>query len=157
MTLTTISPSTDAYKPRLEEILNDIILISEIAELSVQSSNIASVIGIEKEEKMDQLPQEINASTSNESMSLGSRIQWSSVKFQGGSNLQTSSVGDDYLDEDDGTETGSHVTDCDGQTSEKSANYDSNSSRIPLKDLLDRWQEPVSKKDKVSTKANPMS
>ena len=41
---------TDAYKRRLEEILNDIILISEVAELSVESDTIATLIGIEKQD-----------------------------------------------------------------------------------------------------------
>lgn len=120
----------DAYKPRLEEILNDIIMISEVAELSVESHNIAKEIGVEKKSKQYEPPKEIKAPLT------ASSVQWSTVKFEGG--------------DDEPTETESQMTDLDGDASE-SAYYDSNSSRIPLKDLLDRWQEPDSKKDKVNS------
>ncbi|KAL3920631.1 MAG: hypothetical protein SGILL_003161 [Bacillariaceae sp.] len=123
----------DAYKPRLEEILNDIVLVSEIAELSVESYNIAKEIGVEKKAKRYEPPTEIKGPPTPSR--TGSKVQWSAIKFEDG--------------EDEPTETESQITDFDGDMSVKSAYYDSNSSRIPLKDLLDRWQEPVSKKDKT--------
>lgn len=106
-------------------------MISEVAELSVESHKIAKEIGVEKKMNTYEPPQEIRASPTMSS------VQWSTVKFQEGHG------------EDEPTETESQMTDLDGDASE-SAYYDSNSSRIPLKELLDRWQEPVSKKDKVS-------
>ncbi|KAG7359816.1 mechanosensitive ion channel [Nitzschia inconspicua] len=135
----------DAYKPRLEEILNDIILISEVADLSIESDNIASVIGVEKKERKYEPPTEIDT-PEIPTVKRGGRIRWSSVKFEDASILRSGSQSLLQGDEDN-TDTESKMTD-DGDSSEISF-YDSNSSRIPLKELLDRWQEPVSKKDKT--------
>jgi hypothetical protein len=132
----------DAYKPRLEEILNDIILISEVAELSIESENIASVIGVEKRPRKEP-PKEIQAAKNLQQRT--SKIQWSQVKFDEGSTISRTNSESAFDDESTASEAGT-----DGDVSEKFRYYDSSSSRIPIKDLLDKWEEPISKRDKVS-------
>ena len=134
--------SLDAYKPRLEEILNDIILISEVAELSVESENIASVIGVQKRPRKEP-PKEIQATKDFQQRT--SRVQWSQVKFDEGSTISRTNSESALDDESTASEAGS-----DGDASEKYRYFDSSSSRIPIKDLLDKWEEPISKRDKVS-------
>jgi hypothetical protein len=119
-----------------------------VAELSIESSNIASVIGVEKKEKRYEPPKEINTSQIK-SVNRGGRVRWSSVKFEE-SPLNRNGLHAGLLQEfEDIMEAESQMTD-DENSSESSAYDDSDSSRIPLKGLLDKWQEPVSKKDKVS-------
>jgi peptide methionine sulfoxide reductase MsrA len=118
-----------------------------VADLSIESDNIASVMGVEKKERKYEPPTEINTSEVP-SVNRGGHIRWSSVKFEDNS-LSRSGSQSLLQDHEDNTDTDSRMTD-DGDSTQTSAYYDSNSSRIPIKDLLDKWQEPVSKKDKVS-------
>jgi hypothetical protein len=117
-------------------------MISEIAELSVESDTIANVIGVEKKERTNKLPQEIKAGKDSKNRT-STQIQWSTVKFQDDPNN-----GGGTDEEEETTDMESDIG-TDGEISEKSAYYDSSSSRIAIKDLLDRWEEPVSKRDKV--------
>lgn len=113
----------------------------------MESGNIASVIGVEKKKKTYEPPAEINTGEIK-TVNRRGRIRWSSVKFESPDSRSGSQSG--LLQEhDDISDTESQMTD-DEDSLESSPYYDSNSSRIPLKALLDKWQEPVSKKDKVS-------
>lgn len=44
------------YRVRLEDILNDIISISEIAELSIEADSIVSVLGLQPENEENSKP-----------------------------------------------------------------------------------------------------
>jgi hypothetical protein len=119
-----------------------------VADLSIESGNIASVIGVEKKEKKYEPPTEINT-PHNKSVNRGGRIRWSSVKFEESPFSRNGSQTGMLQEFEDIMDSESLMTD-DENSSESSPYDDSNSSRIPLKGLLDKWQEPVSKKDKVS-------
>lgn len=137
----------DAYKKRLEDILNDIILISEIAELSAESESIATMIGIKKEDINIEPPIEVKAAT-NQRMG---RVRWSIVKFDGDcSNKSRSSSGMIDDGEDDGSDNEELESDDeDGGSEVKGGLYES-SRRPYIKELLDKWEEPLSKRDQVS-------
>ena len=72
----------DLYKPRLEEILENVITLSEVAELSIESKDIADIIGLGQSDSDDESPHEEIKSTA-EARRRGrlSVIRWSDVKF----------------------------------------------------------------------------
>jgi len=134
----------EAYKPRLEEILNDIIMISEVAELSMESHNIANVIGVEKKAKKKEPPHEIN--TANVSKGSNSRsssqIEWSTVKFHDDrTGSQPTSMRGDY--EEESTDLDSYSDDGGDFSEGKSGDYDASTYRIPIKDLLGEYRVGV--------------
>jgi hypothetical protein len=110
------------FKPRLEKLLVDAVILSEIGSLAVQ------VQGLE-DSGADSGHLNIQ-----ESRRQGKR--WLSVDFQ------TAAMSDD-----DGREesTGSTTTKASSGVGESS----STSSVLKIKELLERWQDPVSKRDRV--------
>jgi hypothetical protein len=139
----------DSYKNRLEDILNDIILISEIAELSLEAETIANVIGIKNEGNSPERPNEINA-TADANTPRMSRMRQSSVTFDEDSSSKSKSMSGMKDDDADEGSVPSQLDsdDADGDSTAKGTFYES-SSRLPIKDLLDRWEEPLSKRDQV--------
>jgi len=147
----------DTYKPRLEEILNDVITISEVAELSIESEDIADLIGIEQSVSDDEPPSEVmESSAAVRRRGRLSVIRWSEVKFEAD---DCSSSGDsvtDFLsslpentDEDEASNPeDSELDSQDEEFFKKEKLYNSGSTRIAVKDLLDKWDEPVMKHKK---------
>jgi hypothetical protein len=136
------------YKPKLELILNDIILISEVAELAEEAENLPEDIEQEAKKEMAQENRLKKRTTLDQ-------VRWSSVKFQGkGSNRV-----------DQGDEPASPTPPSSGPPSrvaperpmfgdrsrDRFAGLDRDSSgRLRIKNLLDRWDEPINKSDRVS-------
>jgi hypothetical protein len=145
------------YKQRLEDILNDIIMISEIAELSVEAESIVNVLGIKPIGSFGEDAPSTEMETHTPVKPRSATVQWSEVTFKQDDN--TSLLGSDI----DLTERGTEKVDVeeemysevmnDGGEDEEEADertgfYDS-SSHLPIMDLLDKWDDPVSKKNKV--------
>lgn len=143
----------DVYKPKLEEILNDIIVITEIAELGAEADNLPDDAGTQMNAKQlvdDNLKKRGRLT----------EVRWSSVKFHSRARADsdassvlertdTSSVGDaspvpGIARKMDDTPTRSFMA----RTSNMSFR---SSGHIRIKNLLDRWDEPVNKLDKVRT------
>lgn len=119
----------ETYKPKLEEILNDIIIISEIAELAAE----ADLLAVEEEG----LSTERMIAANLKKRGQLSKARWSSVRFKKDKALDVSSD----VESDDGTSepitpnlSGRHL-----QASESS-------KKIHIKNLLDRWEDPLSNK-----------
>ena len=141
---------TDAYKNKLEDILNDVILISEIADLSVESAHIANEIGI-KEADIKASPTNETTPVTEAKVQRLNRPRWSIVRFDGDSSIKSKSSSGVIEDgEDEGEEPHDfYFADEDSDCAVKGGFYES-SCRLPIKDLLDKWEEPVSKRDQVS-------
>jgi hypothetical protein len=148
------SHPTDAYKKQLEDILNEIILISEIAELSIESETIATLMGLQRENFDVAPPSEINPATQAKTSSMP-KVQWSHLKFDGDTSTKSSWGMVD--DDDDGEPSQINFNNAEGtRIAKEGCTYES-SSRLPIKDLLDKWEEPLSKHDQVnSTKTLPL-
>lgn len=136
------------YKPKLELILNDIILISEVAELAEEAENLPEDIEQEAKKEMAQENRLKKRPALNQ-------VRWSSVKFQGkGSNL-----GDEA---DDPASPSPPSNDPSSQGAPERAMFGDrsracfsdlgrdSSGRLRIKNLLDRWDEPTNKSDRVS-------
>jgi hypothetical protein len=157
----------DTYKPRLEEILNDVITISEVAELSIESEDIADMIGIEQSNGTDfgrpdvAMESEVEAEAEARRRGRLSVIRWSDIKFEAddGSSIEDSvpnfqSPIPDNIGDDEGSIAEELELDSQGEGFfEKEKLYTSGSTRIAIKDLLDKWDEPVMKHEKVRADA----
>ena len=138
---------------RLEEILHEIILISEIAELAMESDNIAKAIGIESRKETDTVRIMTDKAMGKARMR---NVRWSDVRFSDPNASQLGSDADlttmDSTKMDGGDPLDSDTFEVDNIDDEKSVEghgfYDS-SSYLPIKDLLDRWEEPDDNRDKV--------
>jgi len=149
----------DMYIHRLEDILNDIITISEIAELSVNTETIANAIGLEKPDEEEK--QVGGDSTPSDTKTRISTVRWSDVTFKlGGKDSQADSDADHLsfgdADNPDFDEAANSVdfelgndNSSDDADEQRAGFYDS-SSRLPIKELLDRWDEEaiIDKRDK---------
>ncbi|KAG7359813.1 mechanosensitive ion channel [Nitzschia inconspicua] len=146
----------DMYRQRLDEILNEIIMISEIAELSVESESIVNVLGVKSQDDNDE--ESLNKEVETQSLIKPriSAVRWSEVKFNHDEDMSRIGLGNDL------TERDIEKIELEGQTySEaprwnrddeeakggKTGFYDS-SSGFPTMDLLDKWNDPVKKRDK---------
>lgn len=134
----------DVYKPKLEEILNDIIVITEIAELGAEADNLPDDTEALNTKELVEL-------NLNKRASLGG-VHWSSVKFK--SNRQRT--------DSDASSVVDASTNVDSPAAEKTPKAPENlrarmsrmstrssSSLLRIKNLLDRWEEPVNKLDQV--------
>jgi hypothetical protein len=120
------SKFSEDYKPKLELILNDIILISEVADLAEEADLLPEDIEQETKKEMAQENRLKRRSNLNQ-------VRWSSVRFQGkGSSLEDEGMFGD-------------------RPRDRFAGLDKDSSgRLRIKNLLDRWDEPINKSDRVS-------
>jgi hypothetical protein len=147
----------DTYKPKLEEILNDIIIISEIAELGAEADNLPDAGSPENAKNLV----EANLKKRGEM----SQARWSSVRFKKETRVRLDSDSSSIhgkLDSFDSSsmqgrnESGEQTSDTgtDGNKRKQLgragglSRLDS-SGRLRIKNLLDRWEEPVNKQDKV--------
>ena len=143
----------------MEEILNDIITITEVAELAIESESIANLIGIEHADSLDEPLHEAKESTAEARRRgrLGT-VRWSDVKFQSDDssigNSETNKMpllGENINDDEDSLPIDLEFDIQGDQFFEKEKLYGSSSRRIAMKDLLDKWDEPVERRDKVRT------
>jgi hypothetical protein len=155
----------DMYKPRLEEILEDVILISEIAEFAVEFRDIADMMGIEQSESDEEPQHEENSTVEARRRGRLSIIRWSEVKFNAADDDN-----DDDSDFEAENETDLHTMYPEGSTddgstlnfesisfeNERNLNsnrgmkfFTSSTRRIAVKAFLDKWDEPVMKHDKA--------
>lgn len=131
----------------MEDILNEIILISEIAELSVESETIANVMGLKREDFDVEPPREIKTAREARASRMP-KVRWSSLKFDG--DVGSWGMVDDEDNDDDDDVDGEPDDAEDGRIAKEGRTYES-SSRLPIKDLLDKWEEPLSKRDQVNS------
>jgi hypothetical protein len=140
----------ETYKPRLEEILNDIISISDVAELSADADQIAETLGIQKEDSVDDFKRaQVESAMDLRKKKRPTHVRWNSVKFSttGKSDTGNISEGGSNLDEaslDTGDTSGSV-----SPTFPPSGFSSFSSSHIAIKELLIKWDEPVNTRDKV--------
>ena len=160
--LSSFFPQTARYKPRLQIIIDDIITITEVAELSIEADNIANVIGIDKGDS-DSVDHETYEPTESTARRKGpfSAIKWSDIKFQ----EEHLSNGDSEADEL--ASLGENQSD-DGSSKKIDLEFDTpdhqlfqnqkfrgtstgTSVRLAMKGMLDKWDEPFVKGEKVRT------
>ena len=145
------------YKPRLEIILADIVLITEVAELASEAETIAAMT-VEGHRSINE------ALTEKKRTGMLSNSKWSSLMHFGSTSTGEDIVGqsgssdllmeqsDDDKDDDN---------DCSGESEEENNSESSSNSAMQhksvssvsstrIKDLLDRWEEPRAKHDKVT-------
>lgn len=147
---------SDVYKPKLEEILNDIIVMTEIAELGAEADNLP-----DDTENQFNAKQLVEANLKRRGQL--SEVRWSSVKFQKGARNRTSSTDSNASPSPVQPDSNADTSLQDSPVPEKESkdfnnprsfvartSYTSNSSGlVRIKNLLDRWEEPVNKLDKV--------
>jgi hypothetical protein len=144
----------------LEEILNNIIIISEVAELAAEADNLT-----DEEESVD-TEQMISASLKKRGKL--SQARWSSVRFKNDGQKD----GRSRLDSEDTTGAhafSEHSRSLSEQSSErehsseqandggvaarrallKSSSLSHSTKQLRIKNLLDRWEDPLNKQDKV--------
>lgn len=111
------------FKPRLEQILKDIILLSEVSELAQEAVAENAVYG----------SKEVN---------LIGDVDWNTSRTR---SIEERMVSEDLTDDEDEVESESPQ---DESSPEKYLRTNSFGS-LRAKDLLDHWEEPVNKMDKV--------
>jgi hypothetical protein len=143
----------------LEEVLNDIIIISEVAELGAEADNLPD------DENSVNTKNLVDANLKKRGQL--SQVRWSSVRFNKETLVRFDSDSSSVrgrLDSDSLPMPGKGESD--EQTSETAAignkrkthdrtgslsRLDRDSSgQLRIRNLLDRWEEPVNKQDKVS-------
>lgn len=132
-------------------------MISEIAELSVQSESIVNVLGIRPvTSKEEQMPPSDVAIHSPARLRTNS-VRWSETQFdeenisQLGSELGHGESGPEEkidVEEETYSEHMNYSFDDEAAAGERTEFYDS-SSHFPMMDLLDKWDDPTNKREKV--------
>jgi len=127
------------FKPKLEKILQDVVLVSDVALIAHEAENL---------EQSEQIQIDVTATKSRQGLG-----RWHSVKFEnkddGGSEASAEEDEDvrpntPVIGEQKGSEQGSFSrTSSGGLTKTRSGS-------LRIKYLLDRWEEPVNKSDKSS-------
>jgi hypothetical protein len=142
----------EEYKPKLEKILNSIIIISEVAELA---------------EEADHLPDEVHGATKIKATKTVERnvkrksalteARWQSVRFNEDNPSSSDMPGDSRLIPDRLESLEDIKDDTTAQRAHGSLpapivrmlSRDASGS-LRIKNLLDQWEEPVNKADRVS-------
>ena len=128
----------------MEEILNNIIIISEVAELAAEADNLT-----DEEDSVD--TEQMIAANLKKRGKL-SQARWSSVKFK--------KDGRNRLDSED--TIGAHASSSEGSNEQandggvagrkallKAGSLSDSTKQLRIKNLLDRWEDPLNKQDKV--------
>eukprot|EP00977_Amphora_coffeiformis_P004440 scaffold945_cov170-Amphora_coffeaeformis.AAC.20 len=132
--------NTAEFKPRLEKLLKEVVLISEVAELALE---------IERSADEMQETLEIELHGADRKVKFLGDISWSSDPRL----MHRSRTSSLQIDSDDESET-TDVTGDKGKRKDDigefraSMNRRSSSANIPFKDLLDYWEEPINKMDR---------
>jgi hypothetical protein len=136
------------FKPRLEKLLADMVLVSEIADLAVEAAKLNEEEEMHPEKKSS-TAKELAA---NMPRTMPTKGLWSSVKFD----KNTASDGSEGEDEEE--EEANQVPEeppkkgfeKSSQKSDRPHLSRSPSGSILFKSRLDKWDEPQSKLDKVN-------
>eukprot|EP00980_Cylindrotheca_fusiformis_P002338 scaffold543_cov119-Cylindrotheca_fusiformis.AAC.5 len=140
--------SFDIYKPQLEEILNDIIVITEIAELGAEASVLPD------EGPLPDTKQLLEESVKKRGQLT--QVRWSSLRFN---KEDKKDAADATSESDDEMSAASNARKKSGEDPpprsllSRTARMNTSSSGsglVKIKNLLDRWEEPVNKLDKAS-------
>jgi hypothetical protein len=144
------------YKPKLEEILNDIIVITEVAELAAEADN------LEDDENSSVNKSQIVDANLKKRGAL-TQVRWSSVRFKKKSTRSSMDSEDEdaslngSITREDSEEKRQQSVPSDkipyekrrNPTNSREISRAASSGRLRIKNLLDRWDEPVNKLDKV--------
>lgn len=128
------------YKTRLEKLLVDVLLVSEVAELSKEIEGMEDDLEEENEKKL---------------VGRGhlSKTQWHSMKFSAKSNASGNDDDEDSNSDSDDDDTESFNASEDDQGIDRRKFMSSRSScesrTIGIKYMLDGWKEPVNKLDRT--------
>lgn len=146
------------YRQRLDNILSEVIMISEIAELSVESESIMKALGIHpKANKQDRSPPSDVTIYSPARLRTNS-VLWSETQVdeenvsQLGSVLGHAESGPEEkidVEEETYSEHMNYSFDDEAVAGERNGFFDS-SSHFPMMDSLDKWDDPTNKREKVS-------
>eukprot|EP00536_Pseudo-nitzschia_multiseries_P006518 jgi/Psemu1/255455/estExt_Genewise1Plus.C_1390082 len=144
------------YKRKLQEIIDDIITITEVSELSAMATDIAGAIGLEEEDSDSFV--ESSRRNVQPALAYTSAIQWSDIRFQKNDLNDSGSEADEQssLDESQNNDGNSKKIDVDFDSEDDKflrklkkdtpmSGTVSTRSRFGMKNLLDKWDEPVSK------------
>ena len=154
-TISTYQWIPDTYKPKLEDILHDVIIISEIAELA---------------EEAEHLPENTHTFDTKEILKEGlkatrkqsiAQVRWSEVRFH---KRDPSIASEDDIGDDKDTGSASSDPQQKSPSDPPRKTYESTSvgprsgaklersrsGSIRIKNLLDRWDEPKNLSDKSS-------
>jgi len=119
------------FKPRLESILKDIILLSEVSELAQEAVADNAKCNGGKEVKL-----------------IGD-VDWDVTRSR---SFVDRAVSEELTDDEDSADMDASSTECSGEGGFSSQGILRTNSvgSLRAKDLLDHWEEPVNKMDKVS-------
>jgi hypothetical protein len=139
--------SFDIYKPQLEEILNDIIVITEIAELGAMAGDVP--------EEGTQVDTNQLVEESLKKRGQLTNVRWSSLRFDDKNRKEsigrdTDDESDDEADDEDTKKNAEEEPPVRTLLARTSPMDSSSSGLVKIKNLLDRWEEPVNKLDKSS-------
>ena len=128
------------FKPRMEKLLRDVILLSDVASIAMEADNLSQhPAGTPSKEEVSPDKQDSDMGPSRR-RGLG-EVSWTSVRF-GEKEMENSAELEKPTPQ--------------ASSSSPSPNDDPRglqhtmSGNIQIKSLLDRWEEPLTKNDKVS-------
>jgi hypothetical protein len=136
------------FKPRLEKILREVIILSEVAELAMEaeileaSANAASLLNrgaVSETTSRDNSRQQL----SNRSGLMSSTVHWSPA-------LNSSGRIDTNHDDDDDSEGDDNTSNDDDDDGSIRADKSTSSGNHELIHILEHWDEPKNVMDKVS-------
>jgi hypothetical protein len=136
--------------------LNDIILILEIAELSIKSESIANVIGLQSEDRNQETKYSVYSKPSMSDNTRMSTARWSEVRFK--PEDDTSQLGSDIDLRARDAEKALNAKEVTGfndfeteeaETASARTGFYGSSSHLPILELLDKWDDPINEQDKA--------
>jgi small-conductance mechanosensitive channel len=132
------------FKPRLEKILKDVVLLTEIAELAEEADQLDAQDSLNQSLRLHEKPVSKKG--------LGGSVKWSEVAALSSGDISDFERDHDDEDDDDASkESPSEGGDTPAASERNRPQLSiSNSGDFRIKDLLDRWQEPVNKLDKTT-------
>jgi len=133
------------FKPRLEKLLADMVLVSEIADLADEATKLS-----EEDFLLDN-----NSSSAKDLVAtlprktMPAKGLWSSVKFKETKLSDSEGEDDDNDDDDKEEEANNQPPEEDQATHDRPMLKRSSSGSFLFKNRLDKWEEPERKQDKV--------
>jgi hypothetical protein len=129
----------------LEEILSNIIIISEVAELAAEADNLT--------DEEDSVNTEQMIAANLKKRGKLSQVRWSSVRFKedGRSRLDSEETTGAHGSSEHSSEQANDdgVAGRRGQNLHRSSSSSDSTGQLRIKNLLDRWEDPLNKQDKV--------
>ena len=121
------------FKPKLEKILQDVVLVSDVALIAHEAENL---------EQSEQIEIDVKATKSRQGLG-----RWHSVKFENKDEEGSEASAEEDEDVRPNTPVIGEQTGRFSRTSSGGLSKTPSGS-LRIKDLLDRWEEPVNKSDK---------